>query len=241
MTVTQKIAINLTICNFTRYDFICQYVTFNDFFEKILNFFRGEFCSMMNYIWIGIMMISIFCAILTKKVPEVALSVMNGSEKAVTIIVSFFGIMSFWTGIMRVAEKSGITNFLSKIFSPFIKLTFPNLDIAAPAAKAICMNLIANLLGLGNAATPFGISAMKELQKLNKNSDVATNHMIMFIVLNTASLQLVPTMLCALLQKHGSSNPMEIIPYLWIISIVALAVGICLTKICEKVGKNKYE
>ena len=97
------------------------------------------------------------------------------------------------------------------------------------------MNITANLLGLGNAATPFGIEAMKQLQKNNISKSTATNSMVMLIVINTASLQLIPTLLCTLRQKHGCANPMEIIPHLWVISAVSLTIGIISVKIFEKV------
>ena len=101
------------------------------------------------------------------------------------------------------------------------------------------MNITANLLGLGNAATPFGINAMKEMQKLNSSPAIATNSMVMFVVINTASLQLFPTCLCILRQKNGSANPLDTLPTLWIASTVALIAGITVTKIFEKVGKKK--
>ena len=160
---------------------------------------------MMNYIWGFLIIISVICAIFTGNIPSLSNAVLSGANDAVSLIISILGMMAFWTGIMKIAEKSKITTYLS------------------------------NLLGLGNAATPFGIEAMKQLQKNNISKSTATNSMVMLIVINTASLQLIPTLLCTLRQKHGCANPMEIIPHLWVISAVSLTIGIISVKIFEKV------
>ncbi|MBR0423798.1 MAG: spore maturation protein A [Clostridia bacterium] len=190
---------------------------------------------MMNYIWAFLIILSTICAIFTGNISFLSNAVLSGANDAVSLIISILGMMAFWTGIMKIAEKSKITEYLSNLFSPIIKFIFPDCPPGSPSAKAICMNITANLLGLGNAATPFGIEAMKKLQKNNDSKSTATNSMAMLIVINTASLQLIPTLLCTLRQKHGCANPMEIIPHLWIISAVSLTVGIISTKILEKV------
>ena len=185
-------------------------------------------------------LISIFCAFLTGKTSDLSNAVISGTFESIKFITSIIGIMAFWTGIMKVAEKSEITNFLSKCFSPIIKIIFPEINPNGKASKAICMNVVANLLGLGNAATPFGIKAMKELQKSNTiNKNTATNSMIIFIVINTASLQLVPTLLCTLRQKYGAENPFDILIYIWITSIISLIFGILSAKIFEKLEVKK--
>lgn len=193
---------------------------------------------MMNYIWGSILIISIICAVTTNKIQELSNSVLNGASDAISLIISISGMMALWTGLMNIAEKSGITSALAKVFSPIIKFLFPDFSPNSLAAKSICMNITANLLGLGNAATPFGIKAMNEMQKLNSDKSTATNSMIMFVVINTASLQIIPTLLCTIRQKHGSYNPFDILPCLWISSIVALTIGILSTKFFEKVRKK---
>ncbi len=196
---------------------------------------------MMNYIWGASIIISIFCAFLTGKINSLSSAVLSGAEDAVTLIISILGMMALWSGIMKIAQKSGITDCLAKILAPIIKLLFPDCPPKSEASKAICMNITANLLGLGNAATPFGIKAMKELKKQSGCQKIydATNSMIMFVVINTASLQLIPTFLCTLRQNYGSKNPMDIILILWITSISALTAGIISAKIFEKVRYNK--
>lgn len=194
---------------------------------------------MMSLIWGIILITSIICSIITGKISELSTAVMTGTSDAINLIISISGMMALWTGLMKIAESSGLTSLLSKLFSPIIKIIFPDFSPESPAAQSICMNITANLLGLGNAATPFGINAMKEMQKLNPYPSIATNSMVMFVVINTASLQLFPTCLCILRQKHGSVNPLEILPALWTASIAALLVGIIVTKIFEKVGKKR--
>lgn len=196
---------------------------------------------MMNYIWASIMIISVVCALITGKTSDLSSAVLSGANDAVIFIISILGMMALWTGIMKIAEKSGITDFLAKIFSPLIKFLFPSYPPGSDASKAICMNITANFLGLGNAATPFGIKAMKEMQKHNSTPSIANNEMVMFVVINTASLQLIPTFLCTLRQKHGAENPLDIIVCLWITSLVALTVGIFTAKFFEKAEKNRDE
>ncbi len=196
---------------------------------------------MMSCIWASIMLISVICALITGKISELSGAVLSGANDAVTLIISILGMMALWTGIMKIAEKSGITDFLAKLFSPVIKFLFPGYPPGSPASKAICMNITANFLGLGNAATPFGIKAMKEMQKCNRTPLIANNDMIMFIVVNTASLQLIPAFLCTLRQKHGSANPMDILICLWITSTAALIAGISSAKFFEKAESKKDE
>lgn len=189
---------------------------------------------MLNYIWPAIIFISIFSAIVTNRIPELSNSVLMGAKDAIDLTISIMGMMCFWSGIMKIAEKSELTRKISKFFEFFINFIFPGCKSTSKASQAICMNITANLLGLGNAATPFGIKAMQELQKSNKSKKTASNNMIMLAVINTASFQIIPTMLCTLRQKHGSENPMRILPYLWITSLCALTVGILAAKSFER-------
>ena len=119
---------------------------------------------MMNYIWGFLMVISVISAVVTGRIRELSDSVLTGASESVKFIISILGMMALWTGIMKIAEKSKVTDFLAKIFSPLIKPLFKDSCENVAAFKAVCMNITANLLGLGNAATPFGIKAMKEMQ-----------------------------------------------------------------------------
>lgn len=190
---------------------------------------------MMNYIWSALILVSIICALVTGKINSLSASVLEGASEGVTLIISLLGMMALWSGIMKIAQEAGITDFLAKIFAPLIKLIFPDCPPQSKASKAICMNITANLLGLGNAATPFGIKAMQELKKQSgAKTSCATNSMIMFVIINTASLQLIPTFLCALRQNYGSENPLGITPVLWVTSLISLTAGIISAKIFER-------
>ena len=132
---------------------------------------------------------------------------------------------------MRIAEQSKLTDKLSALFRPIMRLLFRDLPANSKAAKAIVMNLTANLLGLGNAATLLGIAAMKELEKISPQKGVASNNMAMLVVLNTASLQLIPTTTAALRLANGSTAPMEILPAVWISSAISVLGGIIMAKL----------
>jgi spore maturation protein A len=188
----------------------------------------------MNYIWGGMILVSVICAIITGRVSEVSNAILDGAAESVKLIISLIGMMCFWTGIMQIADKAGVTYILGKVFSPIMRRLFPDCKKEGPAIKAICMNITANLLGLGNAATPLGISAMQEMQKENRLKDTANNSMAMFVLLNTASIQLVPTSMAILRQKYGSAAPFEVMSCVWISSIASLLVGIIVAKFLEK-------
>ena len=189
---------------------------------------------MLNYIWSAIILISIVCAISTGNIQALSTSVLSGASDATNLIISMAGMMSLWTGLLKIADSGGLTSVLAKLFQPILKLIFKDLPENSPAMRAICMNITANLLGLGNAATPLGISAMKEMNKINKKSGIASNSMVTFVVMNTASIQLVPTMISILRQKYNSASPLDIVPAIWGASLVALIVGIILSKVFEK-------
>lgn len=134
--------------------------------------------------------------------------------------------MCLWSGLMNIAIESGFTQVMSRLFAPLLRPLFPKLDKKSDAFNSITMNISANLLGLGNTATPFGLRAMEQLHTLNNKSTIASNEMVVFVVMNTASLQLLPTTLASLRQAYGSSNPFEVIVPIWISSVCALAVGL---------------
>lgn len=185
---------------------------------------------MLNYIWAFMMIIAFVFACVCGNMEKLSASVMNGAGSAVELIVSIIGILCFWSGMMEIAEKSGITKLLSKIFSPVLSKLFKNVQKDSSAMGYISLNISANLLGLGNAATPLGLSAMKELKKINHDKPFASDDMLLFVVLNTASLQLIPTTLCAYRQSYGSKAPFEIIPAVWLTSVLALTVAITIAK-----------
>lgn len=188
----------------------------------------------MNYIWGAIILISVLCAIATGRVSELSSSILKGASDSINLVISMMGMMCLWSGLIKIADSGGLTQILAKLFSPIMRKLFPEYDAESPAIKAICMNITANLLGLGNAATPMGILAMQEMAKSNKLGQSANNSMVMFVVINTASLQIIPTLMSTLRQSHGSTSPFDVLPAIWTTSIISLLVGIIAAKILEK-------
>lgn len=187
---------------------------------------------MLNYIWSGMIIFSLITAFFTGRISEVSSALMTGAGDAVTMTISLMGIMCLWTGIMNIAENTGVTQFVAKLLSPLMKILFPRLKDKR-AKDAIVMNMTANMLGLSNAATPLGLKAMQELKRLS-DGRTATDEMCMFIVINTASLQIIPSTVIALRQSAGSITPTDIIIPVWLCSICVITVGVLAVKIFSK-------
>ncbi len=191
---------------------------------------------MLNYIWSAIVVASIICSVVCGNTQELSTAVIDSGAAAIELLITMAGVMCLWSGIMKIAEKSGFTALIAKVFSPLLRLLFPNLDPQGETFGSITMNISANLLGLGNTATPFGLKAMQGLNKLNGGSKTASDEMVIFVVMNTASLQLLPTMLGTLRQSYGSKAPFEIITCVLISWACALAVALTLA-----IGLNKFK
>lgn len=181
---------------------------------------------MLNYVWSGLVIISVLCSVFLGNTEDLSKALVDSGASSIGLIITMAGIICLWTGIMKIAVESGLTSVFAKVFSPLLRPLFPNLDKNSDAFKSISMNISANLLGLGNAATPFGLKAMEQLHTLNNKSDTASNEMVIFVVMNTASLQLLPTTLASLRQSYGSSAPFEIIVPVWISSACTLATAL---------------
>ena len=191
---------------------------------------------MLNWLWAVLMAVSLIGGAVTGNLEAVNRSLLGGGNAAVTLAVTLTGSLCFWSGLLRVADRAGLTVWLSRLFAPFLRVLFPGLPTEGTAARAILMNMSANFLGLGNAATPFGLKAMQALQDEStlsgkKDNQTASGHMITFVVLNTASIQLIPTTVAALRLKHGSADPMMILPAVWITSIGAAAAAVFVARI----------
>lgn len=185
---------------------------------------------MLNVIWPVFIIISFVYAILVGNVEEVNKSIFDSAGSAVELSITFLGTMCLWNGIMKIVQETSLMSKLTKLLNPIMRLLFPELRKDSPAKSEISMNIIANILGLGNAATPLGIRAMNELQKENVKKDTLSNSMIMFIVLNTASLQLIPTTVIAIRTSLGSENPSLVIVPIWIVTILAALTAVFVTK-----------
>lgn len=188
----------------------------------------------MNYIFYALIVLSIIIGAINGKLPEVVNSILTGAEKSVQIAFSLIGIMAFWLGIMKIAEKSGVVALIAKLIKPITTRLFNEIPPEDPAIGNIAMNFSANALGLTNAATPIGIKAMQDLQKHNINKNTASNAMCMFLAMNTASFQLVPAAVIAILVGIGYKNPTEIIAPTLIVTSFTFVSAIILAKIFQK-------
>ncbi len=192
---------------------------------------------MMNYIWISIIFFSIIISLFNGTTDKVSSSILTSGNTAVELSFSLLGTFCLWNGIMNIAEKSGLSQILSKLMSPILCKLFKGLDKNSDAIMPISLNITSNLLGLSNAATPIGIEAMKKLSNESKNKETASNNMVLFVVMNSAALRLIPTTVAAIRSNHNSQNPLEIVLPSVVTSICALTIGITVTKILERFFK----
>lgn len=192
---------------------------------------------MLNILWPIFIIISFVYAILTGNVQSVNNSIFESTASAVNLSITFLGTICLWNGIMRIAQNTTFVSKLTNKLRPIIHFLFPEMKNNEKAKEEISMNIIANILGLGNAATPLGLKAMKTMQKDNDKKDTLSNSMAMFIVLNTASLQLIPTTVIAIRASLNSANPTSIILPVWVSTIVAAIAGITATKLFIKYKK----
>lgn len=194
---------------------------------------------MISYIFVVMIAVSVIGSVILGTTAEVSGAVMDGAQSAVELIISICGMMCLWSGIMQVAKEAKLTQKLSKLFAPLLSRLFPDVSKDSKAFSLICMNVSANLLGLANAATPLGLQAMQEL-KAQSDTDVATDSMVNFVVLNTASIQLLPTTVAAMRDALGSHSPYDIIFCVWITSVLALFSGLTVSKLCCAFRRDKW-
>ena len=166
---------------------------------------------MVSYIWFFLIVIGILFSLFTGRLDVINDSILTNGGEALDLMLSILPIIVLWTGIMKIAEESGLLQKFAKLVEPILSRLFPSVPKDNPALGFIASNIAANMMGLGSAATPFGLKAMSELQKINDKKDTASVAMITFLVLNTAGVTIVPTTVLALRIAHGSANPSEII------------------------------
>lgn len=193
---------------------------------------------MLNIVWPIFIIISFLFAIFSGNLESLNCSIFSSTEEAVKLCITLLGTICLWNGIMQIANKTSVVDKLTKFLKPIMRFLFPDIDEKSEVHKEISMNIIANILGLGNAATPLGLKAMKSLQTENSKKEVLTNSMAMLIVLNTASIQIIPTTVIAIRSSMGSQNPTSIIFPVWIATICAAVAGITATKIFIKFSKR---
>lgn len=192
---------------------------------------------MLNIIWPLFIIISFIYAVFSGNIEDVSNGIFSSLTEVVNLSLTFLGTMCLWNGIMEIAKRTTLIKNLTNFFRPLINFLFPELKGNRQAKEEISMNMIANILGLGNAATPLGIKAMKTLQKENKNKMVLSNSMLMFILINTASIQLIPTNVIAIRNSLNSSMSTQIIFPVWIATINAALASIITAKILIRLGK----
>lgn len=194
---------------------------------------------MLNIFWPSCIVISIIIAIITGNLNNINNSVFESTKSAIELTMTLIGTMCLWSGIMEIAVNTSLIEKIKKVLKPIMRFLFSEINPKDKEYQEICMNIISNLLGLGNAATPLGLKAMKTMQEKNENKDKLTDSMVMLIVLNTASLQIIPTTVIAIRTSLGSSDPSKIIVPVWIATMSAAVAAITATKLFIKLEKRK--
>ena len=192
---------------------------------------------MLNIIWPLFIVISFIYAFFSGNIEQVSNGIFESLTDVVNLSLTFLGTMCLWNGIMEIAKKTTLIKKITSLLKPLIKFLFPELTNNEKAKEELSMNIIANVLGLGNAATPLGLKAMKTMQKENKDKTTLSNSMAMFILINTASIQLIPTNVIAIRNSLNSTAPTQIIFPVWIATIVAAISSIMAAKVFIKMGK----
>lgn len=192
---------------------------------------------MLNIMWPIFIILSFSFAIIFGNLDQLNNSIFDSTKEAVSLSITLLGTMCLWSGIMSIASKTSVIKKLTRFLNPLITFLFPELKEDNEIKKAISMNMVANILGLGNAATPLGLKAMKLMQAKNKEKEVLTNSMATLIVINTASIQIIPTTVIAIRSSLGSQNPTSIIFPVWVATICAAIAGIFAIKLFIKLGK----
>jgi len=189
---------------------------------------------MINIVWFLILVIGIGYGVFNGNGEVVSKAIVSTTSSTVELIIGLVGMMCLWCGVMKIAERSGLTDKLARVLKPILRLIFKDAGKDEKALGAIVMNLTANMFGLSNAATPFGIKAMEEMDRLNKNKEVASNDMVLFLILNAACIQFVPTTVVSIRAACNSQNPGAIILAALCTTTFASVLGVTLCKLLQK-------
>ena len=198
---------------------------------------------MINFIWAGLLVSGFVIGALTGNLDAVTQAAIDNAETGVSLALGLIGVMALWLGLMKIAEDSGFIEKLARALKPLMVKIFPDVPPEHPAMGAIIMNIAANMLGLGNAATPLGIKAMKELQTLNDEGekDTASNAMVMFLAINTSAVTIIPVSTIAVLSAAGGSNPTSIIGPTLVATSVSTIVAIIVARTFQNLPKYRLE
>lgn len=190
----------------------------------------------MAWIWTGMAVLSILCGLATGRGELVAAAAVEGAQAAVELCVSIAGMLCLWTGVMEIMRRSGLAEGLSRLLRPVLSALFPQVSKDRGVMDSISANVSANLLGLGNAATPLGIEAVRRMER--KSPGTASDAMCMLVVCNTASIQLIPTTVASVRAAAGSSSPFDILPAVWLASALSVGVGISACKLFARIWRD---
>lgn len=188
---------------------------------------------MMNYVWFGLMAVALIVAAVNGTSEGVTKGAIDAAKTAVEISIGLVGVMALWLGIMRIAEKAGLIAMLARAIAPLIRLLFPGIPRDHRANGSIVMNLAANMLGVSNAATPLGIKAMEDLQELNRDKETASDAQVMFMALNTASVQLVPATMIGVMAAAGATDPTAIVGSTLVATAIGTVAAVIVTKLLQ--------
>ena len=189
---------------------------------------------MINYIWGAFIIVGIIYSIVTNNFDVLNEEILASSKTTLDLVLKLFPMVALWTGIMNIAKESGLLNKFANKLSPILKKLFPEIPDNHESLGYIASNVAINMFGLGNAATPFGLKAMKSLQELNKNKNTASRSMITFLVLNTSGLTLIPTTVISLRMAYNSANPTEIVLTSIIATVCSTIVGLIADRILSR-------
>lgn len=189
---------------------------------------------MVNIIWIGFIICGIIFGLLTNNMHVINNTIVDSGKKSLELMMQIFPVLALWMGLMNIASKSNLLSKLSNAISPFLTKLFPEIPKGHESLSLIASNIIANMFGLGSAATPFGLKAMESLQTLNKRKDTATRSMITFLVVNTSGVTIVPTTIISLRMMYGSSEPTKIVLACLISTLCSTTGGIIVDRILAR-------
>lgn len=194
---------------------------------------------MINYIWGVFILLGVIISII-KGDNNITNNLITSGTKGIDIIINLVPLMCLWLGTMKIADSSGLLNIISNKLSKIIRVVFPEIPKGDPAIAYISSNIVMNMLGLGNAATPFGIKAMTRLKELNNNSDIASRSMITFLVINTSSVTIIPTTIISLRIASGSNNPTEIMTACIITTFLSSFIGLLIDRLFYFIWRRHY-
>lgn len=191
----------------------------------------------MSLIWTVMVVVSIVCGLLTGRGPQVAAGAMEGAAAGVQLCLTMAGVLCLWMGVMEIMKRAGLSRGLSRLLRPILRRLYPDFANDREVMDNISANVSANLLGLGNAATPLGIQAARGMSK--RTPGVASDALCMLVVCNTASIQLIPTTVASVRAGAGCAAPFDILPAVWLASAISVCVGIVAAKICSKIWRKR--